>query len=102
MSGGTLQADFGELAGVVLAKVLDEIVLEDAVFQGTVHFGAPLFIAATGLPIGDIAHGDGEAMFVERTGDVGMRNIVAEHAINHVAFKVREAGDFAVTGARLR
>ena len=48
------------------------------------------------FPVGDIVYGDGEAAFAESFGDVGMRNVVAEHAINHVAFQVREAGDFAV------
>ena len=91
-----MQADFGELAGIVFAEVLGEIVLEDAVFQGAVHFGAPFFIAATGFPVGDIALGDDDAVFVESTDDFGIRNMVAEHAINHIALEVREVGDFAV------
>jgi hypothetical protein len=35
-------------------------------------------------------------VFLEGSDDFGMRDVVAEHAIDHVAFEVREARDFSV------
>jgi hypothetical protein len=37
--------------------------------------------------------------FIESVDDLGMRNVVAEHAVDHVADGVGEAGDFAVASA---
>jgi hypothetical protein len=95
MSGGELEADFGKLAGVSGAEVLDEVVLEKAAFESAVLFGAPIAIAAASFPVGDIALGDFDAVFVESANDSGLRDVIAEHAIDHVALWVREAGDFA-------
>jgi len=39
-------------------------------------------------------------VFVEGADDFGMGDIVAEHAVDHVAFEVGEAGDFAVAHLR--
>jgi hypothetical protein len=35
--------------------------------------------------------------FVEGVDDLGVRDIVAEHAVEHVAKSVGKAGDFAVS-----
>ena len=53
--GGDLETDLGELAGVGFAQVLDQIVLEEAVFEGAVLLGAPFFVTAAGFPVGDVA-----------------------------------------------
>jgi hypothetical protein len=39
--------------------------------------------------------------FVECIDDLGVGDVVAEHAVDHVADGVRESGDFAVAGAGL-
>jgi len=59
-------------------------------------WGAPITITATGFPIGDIALGDCDTVFVERADNSGMGNVVAEHAVDHVAEVIRKTGDFAV------
>jgi hypothetical protein len=94
--GGELEADFGELGGLGGAEVFGEVVLAEAVLDSAVLLGAPVAIAAAGFPIGDVALGDVVAVFAEGIFDSGMGNIVAEHAVDHVAFEVGEAGDFAI------
>ena len=94
--GSKLKADFGELAGVVGAEVREEVVLEEAGFEGAILSDAPVAIAAAGFPIGDVAFGDFEIEFVESADDLGVRDVVAEHAVDHVADGAGEAGDFAV------
>ena len=94
--GNELEADFSELAGVVFAEVFEQIVLEEASFEGAILRDAPIAIAAAGFPIGDVAFGDFELEFVEGVDDLGVRDVVAEHAVDHVPDGVREAGDFAV------
>lgn len=98
LGGGELEADLGQLGGVGNAEVLGEIVLEQAGIEGTIVFLAPFFIAATGFPVGNIAPGDLEAMFIQGTDDFVVGDIVAEHAIDHVAFEVGEPGNFAISG----
>src|SRR5438045_9728044 len=51
LSSGKLQTYFRELTGVIFAQMLSEIVLEDAIFQGALHFDAPFLKAAAGSPI---------------------------------------------------
>jgi hypothetical protein len=97
--GNELEADFGELAGVVGAELRQEVVLEEAGFEGTVLCDAPVAIAATSFPVGDVTLGDFEIEFVEGLDDLGMGNVVAEHAVDHVTSFAGEAGDFAVAGA---
>ena len=99
LGGSELETDFGELAGVVFAEVFEEVVLEEASFEGAILCDAPVAIAAAGFPVGDVAFGDFELEFVERVGDLGVRDVVAEHAVDHVAEGVGEAGDFAVASA---
>ena len=96
-----LQADLGNLAGVVLAQVFDEVVLKEPDFERALLFGAPFLVAATGFPVGDVAFGDSDAVFFESPDNLGVRDVIPEHAVDHVAFGIREAGDFAVAGARL-
>jgi len=102
LGGSELEADFGELAGVVFAEVFEEIVLEEAGFKGAILCDAPVAIAAAGFPVGDVAFGDFELEFIECVDDLGVRDVVAEHAVDHVADSVGEAGDFAVAGADSR
>ena len=94
--GSELEADFGELAGVVFAEVFEEIVLEEASFEGAILRDAPVAIAAAGFPVGDVAFGEFELEFIECVDDLGVGDVIAEHAVDHVADGVGEAGDFAV------
>jgi len=100
MGSGRLEADFGNLAGIVLAKVLEEIFLEEPGFDGAVLFEAPVFVAAACFPIGDVAAGDVDAKFLESANDFFVGHIVLQHAVDHVAFGLRQAGDFAVAAFR--
>jgi hypothetical protein len=97
--GNELKADFGELAGVIFAEVFEEIVLEEAGFECAILCDAPVAIAATSFPVGDVAFGDSEVEFAEGVDDLRVRDVVAEHAVDHVADGVGEAGDFAVASA---
>lgn len=96
LRGGELNADFGELGGVGGAEVFDEVVLEEVSFHSAVLLVAPIAIATAGFPVGDVALGNCNAVLVERADDFGMGDVVAEHAIHHVANGEWEAGDFAV------
>jgi hypothetical protein len=100
--GNKLEADFGELGGVVGAEVREEVVVEETGFEGAVLCDAPVTIATAGFPVGEVAFGDFELEFVEGLGDSGMGDVVAEHAVDHVARGERQVGDFAVAGARGR
>ena len=82
--------------------MFEEIVLEEAGFEGAILRDAPVAIAAACFPVGNVAFGDFELEFVECVSDLGVRDVVAEHAVDHVADGVGEAGDFAVAGADSR
>ncbi len=99
--GDELEADFGELGGVVGAEVSEEIVLKEPGFEGAILSDAPITITTSSFPVGDVAFGDFELEFTECIDDLGMRNVVAEHAVDHVAGFEGKAGDFAVAGAGL-
>lgn len=99
LGGSELEADFGELAGVVGAELLEEIVLEEASFERAVLCDAPFAIAAASFPVGDVAFSDTKAEFAESVDDLGVGDVVAEHAVDHVADGVGETGDFSVAGA---
>lgn len=77
----------------------EKVVLEEAGFESAILSDAPVTIAAACFPIGDVAFGDCELEFVEGSYDLGMRDVVAEHAVDHVASFEGEACDFAVAGA---
>ena len=91
-----MEADFGELGGVGGAEMFDKIVLVETSFEGAILFNAPFAIAAAGFPVGDIAFGDFDGVFVESADDFGVGNVVAKHAIDHVADGKGKASDFAV------
>ena len=99
LGGNELKADFGELAGVVGAEVRKEVFLEETGFEGAILFGAPVAIAAASFPVGDVAFGDSEVEFFKCLDDLGVGDVVAEHAVDHVADGIGEASDFAVAGA---
>jgi hypothetical protein len=79
--------------------VVDEVVLEEPCFNSAVLLESPFFISAAGLPVGDVALRDHSAVFTEGFADAVVRDVIAEHAINHVAKDVWEASDFAVAQA---
>jgi len=96
LCGCELKADFGELGGVGGAEMFDEVILEEASFQSAVLLVAPFAIAAARLPIRNVARGGRDTVFGESVGDFGMGNVVAQHAVNHVADGMRKPSDFAV------
>ena len=100
MVGSELETDFGEMGGVGGAEVIGEVILAEACGDDAILFEPPIVVAATGFPVGDVAFGDLDAVFIESADNLGVRDVVPEHAVDHVAFGVREAGDFAVAGAR--
>ena len=93
-SGGELEADFRELAGVLFAEEVHERILAGAVFKDLFLIFEPIEVAATG-PIGDVAGGDGAADFIEGLDDVGVGGAVGEHLVDEVALEFGEASDIA-------
>src|SRR6266704_2805653 len=100
LGGGDLKADLGNLGGVILAKVIGEIILQVRELKLALLFGAPFHITAASFPIGDVAFSDRDFHLVESSNDFGMGNIVVEHAIDHVALQFRETSDFTVASMR--
>lgn len=98
LSSDELEANFGELGGVGRAEMFDEVVLEEASFKCAVLLGAPIAIAATSFPVRDVALGGCDTVFGERFGDFGMGDVIAKHAVDHVANGMGKASDFAVAG----
>jgi hypothetical protein len=97
LGGDELKADFGELRSVGRAEMFQEIVLEESSLNGPVLFGAPIAIAAAGFPVRNVAWSGCDTVFGEGIGYFRMRDVVAKHAIDHVADGIGKAGDFAVT-----
>jgi len=98
LGSGELKADFRELGGVGGAEMFDEIVLVETSFKRAILFNAPFAIAAAGFPVRDVAFGDYDGVFIESADDSGVGNVIAEHAIDHVADGMGKASDFAVAG----
>lgn len=98
LSGGELEADFRNLSSVVFAEVFGEVILMKAKTDSVVLFGDPFFVAASGFPIGDVALGNVDAVFIESINDFGVLDVVLEHEIDHVALEFGEARDFPVAG----
>ena len=91
--GSGLEAYLRQFGGVVAAKKIEEVILFEAIFQGLLLGEGPFEIAA-GSPIGNIALGDaGEAGIFEGGDDISEGNGIPDHAIDHVALKVRETGN---------
>jgi hypothetical protein len=102
VSGGELKTDFGKVAGVVFAEVLNEVILEEPFLQGLVLLMAPLVVTAPGFPVGDVALGDADAVLAEGLDNFVVGNVIAKHAIDHVAFEVGKASDFAIASELAR
>ncbi len=102
MGGGDLEADLGELARVSFAQVITEVVLEQPDFEGAILFGAPIFVAAAGFPVGDVAFGDPRTVFVQSADDLFVGDVISQHTVDHVALNESQAGDFAVANALVR
>ena len=96
MVGSELETDFGEMGGVGGAEVIGEVILAEACGDDAFLFAPPIFVAATGFPVGDVAHCDADAVFLDGIGDVRVGNVVLKHEVDHVAKRLGEAGDFAV------
>jgi len=96
VSGGELQANLGKLAGVAFAEKFEEIVLAEVCLESALLFHAPLLVTTASLPVGNIAGSDVNLVFLEGIDDFGMSEIIPQHAIDHVAFEIRQPGNFAV------
>lgn len=68
--GCDLKADFGNFGGVVLAKKSDEVVLVHAKFESMIFSETPLLVTAKSFPIGNVALGGLDLVFVERVDDL--------------------------------
>jgi len=90
--GGGLEANFGQLGGVVTAKMINQLILVEPILNNEIVFEAPLEVAASG-PTGDVALSHGKAFFVKGSDDVLVRDAVAEHPVNHVALDFGETSD---------
>ena len=99
LGGGDLEADFGELLGIVLAEVIGEVVLEVSQAELVVLLGAPFLVAAASAPVGDIAFGDGDAELGEGPDDFAVGDVVVEELVDHIALEFGQASDFAVAEA---
>jgi hypothetical protein len=97
--GGKLKAEFGEFGGVVAAEKREHVVLVEAKGDGLILGHAPFPIAAAGFPVGDVAPGDFNADLLKRANDSVVRDIIAEHAIYHIAVKLWQPRDLAVAGS---
>ncbi len=95
LGGGGLETDFGKLLGIVLAEMVEELVLVEAMADD-VFLGERPFKVTAGGPIGDVALGDGVAGLIESGDDVLVSDAVPKHVVNLVALKPGEAGDAAV------
>jgi hypothetical protein len=94
-SGG-LETDFGQIGGVVTAEEIEEVILLETVLEGLFLCQGPFEVAAGG-PIGNVALGDtAEAGFSEGGDNVLVGDRIPDHAIDHIAFAAREAGDSAI------
>jgi hypothetical protein len=98
VSGGELEADFGELAGFARTEVFEEVFLAETGLDSAILFGAPFFVAAAGFPVGNVALGDEDADFIQGVDDILVGDVILEHAVDHVAFEEGEMGDFAIAG----
>jgi hypothetical protein len=96
--GGRLKADLGQVRGVFVAMMLQEVVLTKAGLEGSLTEDAPLGVTAVGDPVGDVTLGDLEAELVEGFEDSFIGNAAVDHTANHVAFVLGERSDGA--GAR--
>ena len=82
LRGGDLETDFGKLAGVVFAEVIGKVILKAREVELALLLGAPFLIAATSLPVRDIAPGGLNLEFVQGSDDFRIRDIVVEHAVD--------------------
>ena len=97
--GGKLKADFRKFGGVFATEEREHVVLVEAQGDGLIFGHAPVPIPAAGFPVGDVAPGNFEADLLEGGNDSVVRDIVAEHAIYHVAVKLWQPRDLAISGS---
>jgi hypothetical protein len=94
-SGGGLESDFGYFRGIIAPEEVEKVVLVEAVLEDSLLFEPP-FEVASGSPVGDVSFVDGEAGIVEGGHDVFVRDVVPEHAVDHVAFEFGEGSNAAM------
>ena len=99
LTGGKLKPDLRDLAGLLVAEVLEQMVLMEADFSGAIFLEAPLGVTTAGLPVGDVALSDRDAEFTKGVDNSAGGAVIAQHATNHVAVLFGQACDFAETNA---
>src|SRR2546421_11897228 len=80
----------------------EEILLRETIGEGAVLLRCPLFVATTRFPIGNVAFGDVDAVLIKRADDLFVGDVIAKHAVDHVALNEGEAGDFTIADFLLR
>jgi len=96
---GDLKTDLWDVGGVVLAQKIDEVVLVKTEFEGMLLGQAPFLVAATDFPVGNVALGDDDVVFVESADNPRIGNVVSEQAVHHFPQVFGETSDLAVAGA---
>ena len=91
-----MKADLRDVAGIVAAEKVDEVVLVPMNLDGVFLSEAPFAIAAVSFPIGDVALSDVDVEFREGVDDVFLLNMIEEHAVDDVAHGFVQASDLAV------
>jgi hypothetical protein len=102
LCGGELEADFREVGGIGRAEIIGEVILAEAFGENAFLFETPFVVAAASFPVGDVALGDANVVFLEGFEDILMGNVILKHEVDHVAKRFGKAGDFAVAGFGLR
>jgi len=97
--GSGLEADLGQLGGVVAAKMIDQLILVQPVLEHEIMFEAPLEMAASGQL--EMLRSVTVKPSSSRRDDVLVRDAVAEHAVDHVALDFGETSDAASTACLL-
>jgi hypothetical protein len=93
-----LEADLGQVRGVFVTMMLQEVILPEAGLEGSVKERAPLGVAAVGDPIRDVTFSDFVAKLVEGFGNSIIGNAAAEHAADHIAFVLGERSNGTCAG----
>ena len=94
-SGGGLETDFGQFGRLIAPDVIEKSVLDMAMVGEVRLFVEPVEVTAGG-PVGKVAFGYGEAAFIDGANDLLIGRAVGDHAVDHVAAVLGEAGDEAV------
>lgn len=107
LSGGELKANLRDPGRVVFTEVISQVILRPREMKLAFLFGAPVFVAASGFPVGDIALSDIDFVLTQGASDFRIANVFEKQIVDEVAVALGQASDLAVTrafggGARFR